>query len=71
MGAVRKVTSGKLLTKQAMRKKILYTKNMYILKLLINSVTTKIEALITSGNVFLYACPKEVFIMNICLPAHL
>jgi hypothetical protein len=37
----------------------LYTKNMYILKLLLNVVTAGIEALVL-GNKFLYACVKEV-----------
>jgi hypothetical protein len=58
--AIQKVTSGKLLTKQAIRKKVLYTKNMYILKLLLNIVTATIEALVVSGNKSLYACVKEV-----------
>jgi hypothetical protein len=58
---IQKVTSGELIRKQAMRKKILlYTKNMYILKLLLNLVTAGIEALIILGNEFLYACVKEV-----------
>jgi hypothetical protein len=39
MRAVRKVTSRELLTKQAMRKKSLYTNNVYILKLLLSVVT--------------------------------
>jgi hypothetical protein len=33
MRAIQKITSGELLTKQSMRKNVLYTKNMYILKL--------------------------------------
>jgi hypothetical protein len=36
-------------------KRLLYTKNMYILKLLLNVDTTGIEALVLSGK-FLYAC---------------
>jgi hypothetical protein len=60
MRAIWKVTSGELLTKQAMRKKILYTKNMYILKLLLNVITTGIEAPVMSGYKFLYACVKKV-----------
>jgi hypothetical protein len=59
MSAIRKVTSGELFIKQAIRKKILYTKNMYILMLLLNTVIAGIEALV-SGNKFLYACVKEV-----------
>jgi hypothetical protein len=58
--AIRKVTSGELLSKQAMRKKLLYTKNTYIRKLLLNIVTAGIEALVVLGNEFLYACVKEV-----------
>jgi hypothetical protein len=33
---------------------------MYILKLLLSIVTAGIEALVISGNKFLYACVKEV-----------
>jgi hypothetical protein len=44
--AVWKVTSSELLTKQEMRKNVLYTKNTYILKLLLNIVTATIEALV-------------------------
>jgi hypothetical protein len=58
--AIRKVTSGELLTKQAMRKKMYYVqKNTYILKLLLNVVTPRIEAL-ASRCKLLYACVKEV-----------
>jgi hypothetical protein len=60
MRASGKVTSGELLTKQAMRKKILYAKNMHILKLLLYIVTARIEVLAVSGNKILYACVKEV-----------
>jgi hypothetical protein len=35
-------------------------KNTYMLKLLLSVVTAGIEALIVSGNKFLYACVKEV-----------
>jgi hypothetical protein len=60
MRAIWKVTSGELL-KKAMRKNILlYTKNKYILKLLLIIVTASIEAPVISGNKFLYACVKEV-----------
>jgi hypothetical protein len=59
--AIQKVTSGELLTKQTMRKRIvLYTKNMDVHKLLLNAVTVRIEALVVSGNKFLYARAKEV-----------
>jgi hypothetical protein len=57
--AIRKGNPGELLIKQAIRKKLLYTKNTYILKLLHNAGTSGIEALV-SGNTFLYACAKEV-----------
>jgi hypothetical protein len=50
-GAVRKVTSSERLTKEGMRKKLLYTKNTYILKLLLNIATVGIEALV-SGSKF-------------------
>jgi hypothetical protein len=61
MRAIRKVTSSELLTKQALKKKnLLDTKNVYILKLLLNIVTSGIEALVVSGNKFLYTCVKEV-----------
>jgi hypothetical protein len=43
--AIQKVTSGELLTNQAMRKKLLYTNNMYIL-MIINMVTAGIETLV-------------------------
>jgi hypothetical protein len=50
-----------LLTNQAMRKKIvLCRKNVYIRKLLLIVVTAGIEALVLSGNKFLYACIEEV-----------
>jgi hypothetical protein len=55
-----KVTSSELLTKQAMRKKLLlYTKNTYIPKLLLNIVTTGIEALVLPENYFLNACGQD------------
>jgi hypothetical protein len=53
--AMRKVTSGEMLTKQATSKKLLYTNNTYILKLLLNVVTAGIETLFILGNKFLYA----------------
>jgi hypothetical protein len=49
-----------LLTKQAMRKNLLYTKNTYILKLLLNIFTVGNEALVVLGHKFLYASVKEV-----------
>jgi hypothetical protein len=39
-------------------KKLLYTKNTYILRLLVNVVTPGIEAVVLSGNKFLYACVR-------------
>jgi hypothetical protein len=42
------------------KKFMLCTKNTYIIKLLLNIVTTEIETLITSGSKFLYACVREV-----------
>jgi hypothetical protein len=40
--------------------KTVYTKK-YILKLLLNIVTARIEALVVSKNKFLYGCVKEVY----------
>jgi hypothetical protein len=58
---IRKVNAGELLTKQATREKMLYTKKItYILKLHLNVVTAGIETLVVSGNKFLYACVKVV-----------
>jgi hypothetical protein len=57
--AIWKVTSGDLLTKEARRKKIFYTRNTYIFQLLFNVLTAGIEALV-KGNKFLYACVKQV-----------
>jgi hypothetical protein len=59
-GAIQKVTSGVLLTKQARRKNLLCIKNTYIFKLLLNVVTAIIEALAALGNKILFACVKEV-----------
>jgi hypothetical protein len=56
---IQKITSGELLTEQAMKKNV-FTKNTYMLKLLLNIVTARIETLVASGNKFLYACVKEV-----------
>jgi hypothetical protein len=62
--AIRNVTSGELLTKRSMRKKmVLYAKNMYILKLLFNTVAAGIEALVL-GNKSLYASVKEVWYLR-------
>jgi hypothetical protein len=58
-GRYMRFTSYELLTKQEMRKNFLYTKNICILKLILNVVTAGIEALV-SGNKFLYACVKEI-----------
>jgi hypothetical protein len=50
--AIRKVTSGELLTKQIMINKI---------KLLLNVIAAGIEALVLSENKFIYARVKEVY----------
>jgi hypothetical protein len=63
MRTVWKVTSGELLTKQTMRKKRLYTKNVYVLKLFLNIVTARIEALLIPRNKFLCACVKEGYLL--------
>jgi hypothetical protein len=55
-GIIQKVTSGELLTKQAIKKNY-YIKNMYILKLLLDVVTARIGTLVI-GNKFLYSCVK-------------
>jgi hypothetical protein len=60
MRAIWKVISSKLLTKQAMGKKIILYKSMYTLKLLLKIAITGIEALV-SGNKLLYACVKEIW----------
>jgi hypothetical protein len=39
---------------------LLYTKSMHILKLLLNIVTTRIEAVVISGKKFMYACVRAV-----------
>jgi hypothetical protein len=39
---------------------MLYIKNTYILKLLLNVVTARIKALIEPEYTFLYVCVKEV-----------
>jgi hypothetical protein len=57
---IRTVTSGELLTKQTMKKKLSYAKYTYILKLLLSMDTTGAEALVVSENKFLYASVKEV-----------
>jgi hypothetical protein len=54
--AVWKVTFIELLTKQAVRKTILYTKNMHILKLLLNVVTTRIATIIISYQGISFYC---------------
>jgi hypothetical protein len=58
MRAFGKVTSSELLTKQTIRKKYVVYKK-YILKLLLNTVTARIEALV-SVNKLLDACVKEI-----------
>jgi hypothetical protein len=56
MRAIWKVTSGELLTKQ----KCYIQRKKYILKVCLNVVTAGTEALVVSGNKFLYACVTEV-----------
>jgi hypothetical protein len=58
MRAIRKVTSGELLTKHEIRKKIIiYKKDLcYFSKI----VTAGIKALVVLGNKFLYAYVQEV-----------
>jgi hypothetical protein len=48
---------------QAVNKTSNEKKNTYILKLLLNIVTARMEALVASENKFLYACVKEVCCM--------
>jgi hypothetical protein len=59
MNAIRKETSGELLTKQAARKRAFYIKNTFILKLLLNVVTAGTEALVIPENRFC-TCVREV-----------
>jgi hypothetical protein len=54
-----KVTSSELLTSNEKRK-LLYTKNTCVFKLIVNIVTAGNEAFVASGNKFLYAYVKEV-----------
>jgi hypothetical protein len=60
MSSIQKVACGELLTKQAMRKSVLYMKNTYMLNLLLNVVTTGIEAHVILENKFLCASVKKV-----------
>jgi hypothetical protein len=48
--STRKVISGELLTKAAVRKRIYYVQKTYILKLLLNIITVSNEALVLWGN---------------------
>jgi hypothetical protein len=57
--AIWKVTSSEQLTKQAIRKQILCTKKYIHTKLLLNIVTTGIEALVVSGTKFQYDVPRS------------
>jgi hypothetical protein len=52
MRAIWKVTSHELLTEQAIKTYLLYTKNMYMLKLLLNLVAARSEALDTFHQLF-------------------
>jgi hypothetical protein len=59
-GAILKVISGERLTKQALRKECYYIKNMHILKLLLNIITTGMVLLVILG---MYAFVKEIYRM--------
>lgn len=61
MRATQKVTSSEVLTKQTMRKIILlvYKKNAYIFKLLLNIDTTGTDTLVTSGTHFCIPASKK------------
>jgi hypothetical protein len=54
MRDIRKVASGELLKNKQWEKNLLYMKN--ILQILLNVVTARTEALVISGNKFLYPC---------------
>jgi hypothetical protein len=58
--SIQKANFGELLTEQRMRGKHLLYIKIYIPKLLLNVVTPGIEALIITGNKFLYSCVKEL-----------
>jgi uncharacterized protein YbcV (DUF1398 family) len=58
MRAIQKVTSSELLLEQSMKKNV-YTKSTYTLKQLLNIVTTRIEALMISGNKFCMPVSKK------------
>jgi hypothetical protein len=60
MRAIWKVIFSELITKQAMRKKVLFTKKCIHTFVLFSVVTTGIEALVISWNKLLCACVKEV-----------
>jgi hypothetical protein len=61
-GVIWKVASDKLLTKQGMRRKIIIHKYsyVYILKQLLNTITSGTVELDVSGNMFLYVCVKDI-----------
>jgi hypothetical protein len=56
MRAIQKVISGELLTKQAVRKK-----NVIRFKKYVHVSQHRIELLVVSQNMFLYACVKDVY----------
>jgi hypothetical protein len=50
---------------QEATRKILYTKNMYLLKLLLNVVTAGIETLVMSGNKFCTPVSKKTAVCEL------
>jgi hypothetical protein len=59
-GILSKVTSGDMLTKQALTKFIIY-KKFVVLKLLLKLLTAGIEALVVPRNNFLYVWVKKAY----------
>jgi hypothetical protein len=59
MRTIRKVISGELLTKRTLVKNFIMYKNTYILKLLLNIVTTRIEALVIWRSKFFMPMSKK------------
>jgi hypothetical protein len=78
LGAIQKVTSGEMLTNNEKKK---FDYKQKILKLLLNMLTSRIEALV-SRNKFLYACATcelshnlmtsiySSLLLNLCDPIH-
>jgi hypothetical protein len=59
------VTASELLTKQVMRKNVLYTENMYIFELILNLVTTGL-VLVISGSEFCMPVSKKSAACGLC-----